>query len=63
MSATCEVLNGRQQSVDANFLSSNAVQYRCRCDGTVDSSQRRTCRVHLVLCPRLTTLDLPTSTL
>ncbi|KAK7488363.1 hypothetical protein BaRGS_00020337 [Batillaria attramentaria] len=52
MSAACGVIGGDQQFVETNAISSNKVQFRCRCDGAVDGYQYRECRLHLIVCPR-----------
>lgn len=53
MSAMCGVIGGNQQFVEAKEINATTVQYRCRCDGSVDGYDRRACKIHLVLCPRL----------
>ncbi|KAL8610430.1 hypothetical protein ACOMHN_035147 [Nucella lapillus] len=53
MSAMCGVIGGTQQFVEAQETNPNSVQYRCRCDGSVDGYDRRACKIHLVTCPRL----------
>ncbi|XP_076464117.1 uncharacterized protein LOC143296191 isoform X2 [Babylonia areolata] len=60
MSATCGVIGGNEHFVESKEMNASFVQFRCRCDGSVDNYDRRACKIHLVLCPRLTGQDYTT---
>ncbi|KAK7104391.1 uncharacterized protein [Littorina saxatilis] len=60
MSASCEVVNGTQQSLETLVNStSNKVQYRCRCGGEpgVHDTKHTSCTIHLMICPLLSTFE------
>lgn len=54
MFASCSVESGTEQSIETNVISTNTIQYRCRCDGQKlagDLGLRR-CTLHLLMCDR-----------
>ncbi|KAL8618370.1 hypothetical protein ACOMHN_047442 [Nucella lapillus] len=58
MSVTCGVEGGTQQFVEAKAVSAVQRQFRCKCDGQIKGHDRRTCHIHMILCPRLVPLRL-----
>ncbi|XP_076443094.1 uncharacterized protein LOC143281713 [Babylonia areolata] len=61
MSVTCGVQGGTLHQAEARTLPSGERQHRCRCEGRVPDHTRRMCYIHLVLCPRVLSVSLATS--
>ncbi|KAL4237527.1 hypothetical protein ACF0H5_002241 [Mactra antiquata] len=50
--ASCTVTGGTKEYLEVHPMSSQKIQYRCKCSGTINGLNRRECTVHIFTCPR-----------